>query len=185
MLKKKVTGTFLDNEPMTKHTSYGIGGPVRAYITPANQEDLVTILRFAQEKDIPTFFAGSGSNLLVADEGFDGIVITLGKTFTRLRIVGNSVEAEVGVMLGKMVKEIRKIESGLGDGIKKPTTSELVTQQAVRKSLYARIPIKAGELFTEHNLTTKRPQSGISPMEYWRILGTVSRISYAKDEQIR
>ena len=76
MLKKKVTGTFLDNEPMTKHTSYGIGGPVRAYITPANQEDLATILLFAQEKDIPTFFAGSGSNLLVADEGFDGIVIT-------------------------------------------------------------------------------------------------------------
>ncbi len=108
MLKKKVTGTFLDNEPMTKHTSYGIGGPVRAYITPANQEDLATILRFAQEKDIPTFFAGSGSNLLVADEGFDGIVITLGKTFTRLRIVGNSVEAEVGVMLGKMVKETTK-----------------------------------------------------------------------------
>ena len=87
--------------------------------------------------------------------------------------------------LCQMVNEIRKIESGLGDGIKKPTTSELVTQQAVRKSLYARIPIKAGELFTEHNLTTKRPQSGISPMEYWRILGTVSRISYAKDEQIR
>ena len=108
MLKEKVTGTFLDNEPMTKHTSYGIGGPVRAYITPANQEDLVTILRFAKEKDIPTFFAGSGSNLLVSDEGFDGIVITLGKTFTRLRIVGNCVEAEVGVMLGKMVKETTK-----------------------------------------------------------------------------
>ena len=108
MLKEKVTGTFLDNEPMTKHTSYGIGGPVRAYITPANQEDLVTILHFAKEKDIPTFFAGSGSNLLVSDEGFDGIVITQGKTFTRFRIVGNCVEAEVGVMLGKMVKETTK-----------------------------------------------------------------------------
>jgi len=87
--------------------------------------------------------------------------------------------------LYQMVKEIRKIEVGLGDGIKKPTTSELITQRAVRKSLYARKPIRAGELFTEYNLTTKRPQSGISPMEYWRILGTVSRISYEKDEQIR
>ena len=86
MLKKKVTGTFLDNEPMTKHTSYGIGGPVRAYITPANQVDLVTILRFAQEKDIPTFFAGSGSNLLVADEGFDGIVIKIGRASCRERV---------------------------------------------------------------------------------------------------
>ena len=108
MLKETVTGTFLDNEPMTKHTSYGIGGPARAYITPADQEDLATILRFAQENNIPIFFAGSGSNLLVADEGFDGIVITLGKTFTRLSIEGSRIEAEVGVMLGKMVKETTK-----------------------------------------------------------------------------
>ena len=108
MLKETVTGTFLDNEPMTKHTSYGIGGPARAYITPADQEDLAMILRFAQEKNIPTYFAGSGSNLLVADEGFDGIVITLGKTFTRLSIEGSRIEAEVGVMLGKMVKETTK-----------------------------------------------------------------------------
>ena len=108
MLKGTVTGTFLDNEPMTKHTSYGIGGPARAYITPADQEDLALILRFAQENNISTFFAGSGSNLLVADEGFDGIVISLGKSFTRLSIEGNRIEAEVGVMLGKMVKETTK-----------------------------------------------------------------------------
>mgnify|MGYP001316830231 CR=1 FL=1 len=96
MLKGTVTGTFLDNEPMTKHTSYGIGGPARAYITPADLEDLAAILRFAQENNISTFFAGSGSNLLVADEGFDGIVISLGKSFTRLSIEGNRIEAEVG-----------------------------------------------------------------------------------------
>jgi len=108
MLKEKVTGKFLDNEPMTKHTSYGIGGPARAYITPADQDDLAAILRFAQKNNIPTFFAGSGSNLLVADEGFDGIVISLGKSFTQLSIEGDRIEAEVGVMLGKMVKETTK-----------------------------------------------------------------------------
>ena len=108
MLKEKVTGKFLDNEPMTKHTSYGIGGPARAYITPADQDDLAAILRFAQKNNIPTFFAGSGSNLLVADEGFDGIVISLGKSFTQFNIEGNRIEAEVGVMLGKMVKETTK-----------------------------------------------------------------------------
>ena len=108
MLKETVTGTFLEHEPMAKHTSYGIGGPARAYITPANQEDLAAILRFAQENNMPTFFSGSGSNLLVADEGFDGIVITLGKSFTRLSIEGSRIEAEVGVMLGKMVKETTK-----------------------------------------------------------------------------
>ena len=123
MLKETVTGTFLEFEPMAKHTSYGIGGPARAYITPADQKDLARILRFAQENKIPTFFAGSGSNLLVADEGFDGIVITLGKSFTHLNIERNRMDAEVGVMLGKMVKEtIKRNLTGLESMIGVPGT---------------------------------------------------------------
>ena len=105
MLNKKVKGSFLTDEPMAKHTSYGIGGPAQAYITPSDQKDLKQILLFAKDNGINTFFAGSGSNLLVADEGFEGIVITLGKSFTLLNIKGNTVEAQVGVMLGKIVKE--------------------------------------------------------------------------------
>ena len=80
MLNKQVKGTFLKNEPMAKHTSYGIGGPVRAYITPSDKNDLKQILIFAKNEGIDTFFAGSGSNLLVSDKGFEGIVITLGKS---------------------------------------------------------------------------------------------------------
>ena len=87
--------------------------------------------------------------------------------------------------LGLMVREVRKVEFALGDGLKIPTASELVNQSAVRKSLYAKVPIKAGDCFTIDNLISKRPQIGISPMEYWKILGKVSQRSYAKDEQIR
>ena len=108
MLNEKVKGAFLRDEPMAKHTSYGIGGPVQAYITPSDENDLKQILIFAKDYGINTFFAGSGSNLLVADEGFEGIVITLGKSFTSLNINGNTVEAQVGVMLGKIVKETIK-----------------------------------------------------------------------------
>ena len=87
--------------------------------------------------------------------------------------------------LGLMVREVRKVEFALGDGRKIPTASELVNQSAVRKSLYAKVSIKAGDCFTIDNLISKRPQIGISPMEYWKILGKVSQRSYAKDEQIR
>ncbi|MDG2287923.1 MAG: FAD-binding protein, partial [Candidatus Marinimicrobia bacterium] len=93
MLNERVKGTFLKDEPMAKHTSYGIGGPVLSYITPSDENDLKQILIFAKDNGINTFFAGSGSNLLVADEGFEGIVITLGKSFTSLNIKGNTVEA--------------------------------------------------------------------------------------------
>ncbi len=123
MLNKKVKGTFLKNEPMAKHTSYGIGGPAQAYITPSDQNDLKQILIFAKDNNINTFFAGSGSNLLVADEGFEGIVITLGKSFTKLSIDGNQLEAEVGVMLGKIVKEtIKRNLTGMESMIGVPGT---------------------------------------------------------------
>jgi len=123
MLNEKVKGTFLRNEPMAKHTSYGIGGPAQAYITPADENDLKQTLIFAKEKGINTFFAGSGSNLLVADEGFEGIVITLGKSFTKLGIDGNKVEAQVGVMLGKIVKEtIKRNLTGMESMIGVPGT---------------------------------------------------------------
>ena len=123
MLNEKVKGTFLRNEPMAKHTSYGIGGPAQAYITPADENDLKQILIFAKDKGINTFFAGSGSNLLVADEGFEGIVITLGKSFTKLGIDGNKMEAQVGVMLGKIVKEtIKRNLTGMESMIGVPGT---------------------------------------------------------------
>jgi len=98
-------GSFLKDEAMAKHTSYRIGGPANAYITPRDKDDLSQILQFANQHGIATYFVGSGSNLLVADEGIDGLVITLGKSLKRLEIAGATVFAESGVMLGKMVKE--------------------------------------------------------------------------------
>ena len=118
-IKKITKGIILFDEPMSKHTSYGIGGPARAYVTPKNKEDLVSILKFSKDNNIPSYFIGSGSNLLVSDEGIDGIVITLGKSFNKLEINKNNVFAETGVMLGRMVKECAKrnlsgIESLIG-----------------------------------------------------------------------
>ena len=90
---------------MTRHTSYGIGGPAKAYIIPKDEDDLSNILQFANKYHISTHFVGSGSNLLVSDKGIDGLVITLGKALKHFEIKGTTVFAESGVMLGKMVKE--------------------------------------------------------------------------------
>ena len=98
-------GIFLKDEAMTRHTSYGIGGPAKAYIIPKDEDDLSNILQFANKYHISTHFIGSGSNLLVSDKGIDGLVITLGKALKHFEIKGTTVFAESGVMLGKMVKE--------------------------------------------------------------------------------
>jgi len=107
-LRSIVKGTLLENEPMSRHTSYGIGGPVSAYITPKDRNDLANILKFAYDHSIETHFIGSGSNLLVADSGIDGIVLTPAKALTHLEFTGRHVVAESGVMLGRLVKECVK-----------------------------------------------------------------------------
>ena len=122
-LSTMIKGSFLKDEAMAKHTSYGIGGPAKAYITPRDKNDLSQILQFANQHGIATYFVGSGSNLLVADEGIDGLVITLGKSLKRLEITGTTVFAESGVMLGKMVKEcISRNLSGVESMIGVPGT---------------------------------------------------------------
>lgn len=104
-LEENMTGKVMWKEPMKKHTSYGIGGPVLGLFYPNGEKDLSIILALSQEKSIPVFFSGSGSNLLVSDDGFDGFVISLAKTFKKLEINGKKVFAECGVMMGNFVKK--------------------------------------------------------------------------------
>ncbi len=73
--------------------------------------------------------------------------------------------------LSAMIQSIRNIETALGHGIKKPSPSETANMAVARKSIVAARPITAGEVFTEENLTVKRPGSGISPMRWYEMLG--------------
>lgn len=73
--------------------------------------------------------------------------------------------------LKAMVRAIHNIEQALGDGIKRPSASELKNKPIARKSLVAASVIRTGELFTAENVTTKRPGTGISPMRWDEIIG--------------
>ena len=84
-----------------------------------------------------------------------------------------------------MVQGIRTIEQALGDGIKRPTPSEQANLPVVRKSLVAACPIRAGELFSEDNLTTKRPGTGLSPMQWDLWIGRPASRDFAPDELIQ
>ena len=86
--------------------------------------------------------------------------------------------------LKSMVQAIRNIELALGSSIKKPSKSEIKNIELVRKSIVARVKIKKGEIFTEENLTVKRPGSGKSPMEWDNIIGTKSKKEHDNDELI-
>lgn len=87
--------------------------------------------------------------------------------------------------LVSMVTAIRNIEMALGSRVKKPSKSEKPNLEIARKSIVAGSDIKSGEIFTENNLTIKRPGKGISPMRWDDIIGTVASKDYVKDELIR
>jgi N,N'-diacetyllegionaminate synthase len=86
--------------------------------------------------------------------------------------------------LSALVLAIRNIELALGDGIKRPTPSEIRNKSAIRKSLVVSNAIKAGELFTPENLTTKRPGSGVSPMRWDEFIGQKALRDFSADELI-
>ena len=88
------------------------------------------------------------------------------------------------VELKAMIDGIRNIEKALGDGVKRLMPSEITNLPIARKSIVASLPIKTGDLFTEHNLTAKRPGTGISPMEWHNLLGSKANRDYLADELI-
>lgn len=86
--------------------------------------------------------------------------------------------------LKQMVTSIRNIEKAFGNGTKEPQECEKKNIEIARKSIVAKINIKKGEIFTENNLTTKRPGSGISPMKWDFIIGKTATKDYQEDELI-
>ena len=86
--------------------------------------------------------------------------------------------------LKKLVKAIRNIEIGLGSAEKTPSESETENINIVRKSIVANNIIKKGDVFTEENITTMRPGTGISPMKWDDIIGTMSLKNYKKGDLI-
>ena len=104
-IKNISKGIVLDNELMSKHTSYGIGGKVLGYIRPFDKYELIKIIKLLNENNSKIYFVGSGSNLLVNDKKINAYIITPAKALKLFNIDDNIITAESGVMLGKVVKE--------------------------------------------------------------------------------
>ena len=79
---------------------------------------------------------------------------------------------------------VRNVELALGDGKKRVTESEAKNRPIARKSIVAKRAIRAGETFSEENLTTKRPGDGVSPMRWHEVLGKTAKRDFAEDEKI-
>jgi len=102
--KLQMQGRLLENEPMSKHTSWRVGGPADRYYVPASLDDLRSFLAALPEEE-PLFWLGLGSNLLVRDGGIRGTVIATSGALNRLQLLDNNiVRAEAGVASAKAAR---------------------------------------------------------------------------------
>lgn len=90
------------NEPMKNHTTFKIGGPAQYYVTPESVTQIQEVVSLCRDVNIPLHVIGNGSNILVGDDGVDGVVLALFNTFSDYEIKDNVITAQAGMSLIKL-----------------------------------------------------------------------------------
>ena len=98
-LRKIAPDRVLENAPMSRYTTFRVGGPADVLFLPASVEELRTALAAAEREGVPVCLIGNGSNLIVRDGGIRGLVIALGEPFSEIRVEGTQVWAQAGARL--------------------------------------------------------------------------------------
>lgn len=102
MLFDKLNCIVRYDEPLKNHTTFGIGGSCIALIEPREVEDIIEAIKICRENNIKFFVIGNGSNLLVSDEGYNGVIIKLKKEFSTIKVEGEYVIAKSGAKLSEV-----------------------------------------------------------------------------------
>ncbi len=118
-LRAFLEGRVRVSEPMSKHTTIGVGGPARVMALPASALEVAKIVRIARAANIAYVPVGKGSNLIVRDAGFEGIVIQLAEHMTRVKTTARTVWAEGGASFAPLARKLTKqgrtgLEFGIG-----------------------------------------------------------------------
>lgn len=92
----------LQEEPMKKHTTFRVGGNADYFVMPNSTAEVKAVLACCKENHIPYYILGNGSNLLVGDKGFRGVVIQIYKEMNQIEVTGNMVTAQAGALLSKV-----------------------------------------------------------------------------------
>ena len=92
----------MKDEPMKKHTTFRIGGPADYFVTPESKEEIQAIVELCKKEEIPYSVIGNGSNLLVGDKGYRGVILQIFKKMNQIRVEENKIYAGAGALLSKI-----------------------------------------------------------------------------------
>lgn len=91
--------SILIDEPMSRHTTFRVGGPADFFVTPKAKEEVRDVIRICKEAGMPYYIIGNGSNLLVSDAGYRGVIVQIYKEMNEVKIEGDLVKAQAGALL--------------------------------------------------------------------------------------
>jgi N-acetylneuraminate synthase len=147
------------------------------YPAPINEVNLKAMNTLANTFKLAAGYSdhSAGINIPIAAVACGAIMIEKHFTLDKAMEGPDHKASLEPIELEAMVRAIRQVESSLGDGVKRPTHSEVKNKLVARKSLVAACDIDKGELFTRDNVAIKRPGTGKSPYLYWDVLGTAAK----------
>lgn len=104
LLEAAGTDFVKTQEMMKNHTTFRVGGPASWYVIPKDETVLADVLRLCRTEDVPYYVIGNGSNLLVGDHGYDGVIVSMSETWNYCRAEGSRIRAGAGTLLSRIAK---------------------------------------------------------------------------------
>lgn len=95
---------ILFNEPMCRHTTFRVGGDAQCFVRIGDREQLRNIIPYLQQVEVPFFILGNGSNLLVGDKGYRGVVLQIGNRMNQITVDGERIIVQAGALLSQVAK---------------------------------------------------------------------------------
>ena len=181
-------------EPMKNHTTFRIGGPADALALPKTPEEVAEVVRFCHEHAQPYYVLGNGSNLLVSDEGYRGLVLQLYRNFNDIQVNGETITVQSGAMLAAVARTA--YQTGLtglefASGIP-GTIGGAVVMNAGAYGGEMKIVLKEVTVLTKEGVVLVIPakalelgyRTSVIPKNGWIVLGAVLQLKKGDQEQI-
>ena len=102
--------SILIDEPMSRHTTFRVGGPADFFVTPKAKEEVRDVVRICKEAGMPYYIIGNGSNLLVSDAGYRGVIVQIYKEMNEVKVEGDLVKAQAGALLSGIANRAMEAE---------------------------------------------------------------------------
>lgn len=109
---EKIVGSknILADEPMSKHITFRVGGNADYYVTPENEQQIADVISYCKDSELSYYIIGNGSNLLISDEGFRGVIIEIGSKYNEIRVEENKIIAKAGAILARVATKALEAE---------------------------------------------------------------------------